>query len=153
MSSLVYMKRLQYILLACMLIASACKSQPSVTTGVSGKVIWLEGNQMPGPGQPESTGEPVERTILICSPIKVDEAQGAAPLFTSIPKRIIKSVESNTAGEFSTELAPGTYSIIVKEGDGYFANSFDGNNVLNPVKVSNSEVSEILIRIDYKAAY
>jgi hypothetical protein len=148
------MKGLSYFyILALLAGVLSCKNQPAITTGIVGQVVWVSGNQMPGPDKPDVPGQPVERTVIITEAVKMSDLEGNAPLFSSAPKKVVKKVDTNKSGAFTVELPPGIYSIFIKEEDGYFANSFDNTNTVNPVVVSNGNVSDILIRIDYKASY
>jgi hypothetical protein len=56
-------------------------------------------------------------------------------------------------GRFIVALEPGTYSVFVKEPDGLFANRFDQAGIINPVTIDRNELVNILIKVDYKAAY
>ena len=148
------MKGLSYFFfLAFLAGVTSCKNPPAVTTGITGQVVWVSGNQMPGPGVTDVPGQPVERTVIITEAVKMNELEGNAPLFSSVPKKIVKKLDTNNSGAFAVELAPGIYSIFIKEEEGYFANIFDNTNTVNPVVVSNGKVSDILIKVDYQASY
>ena len=108
---------------------------------------------MPGPDMPRTEPQPVQRTLIICKAVSMNELEGSAPMFEIPSNLILKSVETDKSGSFRTGLQPGTYSIFTKEEGGYFANSFDGQNRVNVVEVRNGEVSDLLIKVDYKASY
>ena len=108
---------------------------------------------MPGPDMPGTEPTPVQRTIVICKVVTMNELKGNAPLFELSQNLILKSIESDKSGEFRFEMPPGTYSVFTKEEGGYFANSFDRQSRVNPVEVSNGEVSDLIIKVDYKASY
>jgi len=50
-------------------------------------------------------------------------------------------------------LPSGEYSILIKENDGLFVNSFDSQNHLNPIVVKSRGVTCMEIIINYLAAY
>ena len=108
---------------------------------------------MPGPDMPKTEPTPVQRTIVISKVVTMSELKGTAPLFDLPANMIVKKVESDKSGSFRFELAPGTYSVFTQEVSGYFANSFDGKSRVNAIEVRNGEVSDILIKVDYKASY
>ncbi len=136
--------------------ATACQvswSQQTGDQGVYGKIFWLEGNQMPGPGRPPSQGEPVVRTIWVYPLLKAGELDRMEALFSKPDLEAIASTKSNDQGEFKLALPVGNYSILIQEEEGYFAGLFDGDNHVNPVTVESQKYSEFNIKIDYKASY
>lgn len=147
--------------LICLLIAG-CIAQPSqklqkkIKQGVTGKVIWLEGNLMPTIGDTNTKareGRPVVREIHVYKLINVKETQSQDGFFTKIKGNLIKKSLSDESGHFSIQLPIGEYSIFIKEEQGLYANLFDGSNNINPVVVNKDKVTEITIKVDYKAMY
>ncbi|MCU0470496.1 MAG: hypothetical protein MUF58_18050, partial [Arcicella sp.] len=71
-----------------------------------------------------------------------------------IAKSLIKTVKSDADGRFCVDLPEGSYSLLVREGDkGLYANSFDGEGNIFPVKVGKDKVSIIVFTVDYQAVY
>ena len=137
------------------LIFTNCKplKDEQVKQGVSGTVLWFEGNLMPGPGTPAPKGKPIQRTILICELTNVSEVSGDGPLYTSIKANIIKEVSSDKNGKFQVKLPAGKYSLFVKEDSQYFANSFDAKNNVGVLTVEKDQLTEVKIDVNYKASY
>ena len=134
---------------------SSCQTvqKQDAEQGIYGKVLWVEGNQMPGPGHQLSPGEPVVRTILIYPLTKVSDTKGSAPLFKSVIHEPVSKVQSDKDGSFRISLPPGAYSVFVQEEEGLFANLFDGDNNIHPVVVKKGEMIQLEIKVNYMAAY
>ena len=150
-----------------LLITFSCSSKRAFNTtnmiigqGISGKVIWLEGNLMPGIQEESDTttssltqGKPVERYVTIYRLTHRDQTVQEDGFFKEINNRLVKKILSDEEGNFATKLDTGRYSLFVEEPQGYFANRFDGEGYINPVEVKKDEVTEVTLKIDYKAAY
>ena len=50
-------------------------------------------------------------------------------------------------------LPPGEYSLFTKKDALFYANNFDGNNHIAPVKVVPHKVTQVNVNIDYDAVY
>ena len=149
------------IVLIC-LLSAACINQPTqkpqkqIKQGVTGQVIWLEGNLMPtidGPDTKAREGKPVAREIHIYKLINVKDTESNGGFFTKVKGTPVKKTQSDQSGHFSIQLPVGEYSIFVKEAQGLYANLFDGNNYINPIVVNKDKITEIKLKIDYKALY
>lgn len=133
-------------------------SMTNITQGIKGQVIWLEGNLMPGIREEGDTttlptGEGVQRTVYIYELTKREEAIYEDGFFTKIQQDLVKEVQTNAQGYFSVPLDTGQYSIFVEEEKGLYANLFDGDGNIQPVRVHPDSVSQIEIKVDYKAVY
>ena len=115
--------------------------------------MWLEGNMMPGVEGTSGESGPVARDIYIHELTSVSQVKSEMGFFSEVQTPMIAKVKSGKDGNFSIELPAGTYSLFVMEEQGLFANRFDGSNNINPVEVKEGQVTEIMIEIDYKAAY
>ena len=144
------------------ILVVACINQPTqklqkkIKQGVTGQVIWLEGNLMPTidmPDDPARQGKPVVREIHVYKLINVKETESRDGFFTKIKGNLVKKSLSDESGHFSIQLPIGEYSIFVKEELGLYANLFDGNNNITPVVVNKDKVTEIKVKVDYKAVY
>jgi len=141
-----------------LLLLSGCKNQ-SVNTQelfeVSGEVWWLEGDFMPRIGEPPPGRKtPALREVHFYPAINISDFNGEiGPLFGKVPGQPIAVVKSNDDGKFSVMLPAGTYSVFAKESEGFFANSFDGGGIVNPLVVTASQPSSIVIDINYQATF
>jgi len=121
--------------------------------GIKGQVFWLSGNQMPSPDKVKSPQQGVVREIYIYNAATQSDATSQDGFFTEIKTTFITKVTSNTDGSFLVKLPEGKYSVLVKEPQGLFANTFDGNGCINCISVRNKKYSWITIVVDYEAAY
>ena len=132
---------------------AASRTSSSLDQGIRGKVVWVEGNQMPGPGRKTNVGAPVVRELLIYEVLKMNELERKGSLFVEPTEKPVIIVKSDESGNFEATLPVGVYSILTREEDGLFANSFDGDNNVMPVEVLEGEYTEVNITINYKAVY
>lgn len=141
-----------------LLSLSGCKNQ-SVNTQelfqVSGEVWWLEGDFMPRIGEPPpGRRTPAVREVHFYPAINVSDLNGEmGPLFGKVPGQPIAVAKSNDNGKFSVMLPAGTYSVFTKESEGFFANSFDGDGIVNPLVVAAGQPSSMVIDINYLATF
>ncbi len=140
-------------------MANGC--QDNVTQGVAGRVLWIEGNQMPtivdenNPGQTRQRSEPtgVEREVYFYELTPMDQATGNGVFFSDVQTKLVEKVKTDEEGNFAVSLPVGKYSVFVKEEQGLFANSMDGQGNINPVEVNKDEITPIKLEVNYKAAY
>ncbi|EMR04121.1 hypothetical protein [Cesiribacter andamanensis] len=143
-------------------MANSCDSD-TVKQGLSGQVIWVEGNQMPGiiddtapspspsPERPQPRG--IEREVHIYALTKTSQAQANGVFYSNLQTELVKTVRTNEEGNFTVALPQGSYSVFVQEEEGLFANLMDGEGNINPVTVSKDSLSTLTIEVNYKAAY
>ncbi|MEP2774244.1 MAG: carboxypeptidase regulatory-like domain-containing protein [Fulvivirga sp.] len=145
----------KYIAIVLFIAIVGCKNSQTQTLnqGLKGQVLWLEGNFMPGPGQ-NKKGEPVEREIYIYDVINAKDLQEKGNKLYEMPdQEPIAIAQSNSDGLFEVSLPAGRYSVFTKEEEGLFANAFDGEMNLNPITVEAQKFKEVILKINYKAAY
>jgi len=124
-------------------------------SGLTGFIGELKGNQMPGPGRTPSSPTPLQTTIYayeLTSLAQVEQVD-AAPLYKAIRSRLVDSTVSDAAGNYILRLKPGSYSIFARVKGQYFANSFDSNNKVNPVTVTEKTFSPFNITVNVDAVY
>lgn len=153
------MKKVPIIFIAILILTSCINQKISLATqGIIGEVRWVEGNLMPTIGDTtyaaRAKGIPIEREIYIYKATKPDDAIRAdGNFYTSISTKLVKRLKSGKDGSFKVILPPGKYSLFVMEKEGLFANTFDGDNYINPVTVQANNFTEIQIMVNYKAYY
>lgn len=156
-SLVIFATLLMAIQFGCTNKMSAQDPQDDISQGISGKVIWLQGNMMPMTGekakQPRAKGEPVQREVHIYELTNTAEVKGQEGFYSGLPTQLVKKVSSGQDGSFSVALEPGWYSVFVQEEQGLWANVFDGEGNIMPVEVTAGEVTPVKIEINYKAAY
>lgn len=138
-----------YFILFLALMASCAAVKP----GLEGQVMWISGNQMPGPAKKPTSGEGVEREVLIYEVLTTEDVMTSNGFITQVNKPLIQTVHTNKHGAFTVKLKPGTYSLLVKEPRGLFANRYDQYNHIQPITVQAGERTKVTLIIDYEAAY
>ena len=129
----------------------------SITEGIWGAVLFLEGDHMPGPGGPSGKTYGVRREILVYEPVTMFQAEpvekDGSEFYVSVPTRLIKSVQSDDNGFYQLNLPPGIYSLFVKE-KGFLYQTFTGyNGYLGEVVVNANAATEMSLKITYAAAF
>ncbi|NVJ85806.1 MAG: carboxypeptidase regulatory-like domain-containing protein [Algoriphagus sp.] len=155
------MQKISYLvcILVIVLMNFSCKSQSSENQGITGKITWLEGNQMPMISEdgsatpPNPKGIPVKRTILIYPLTNLADSRMEDGLFVQVKGEPIAQTESDENGKYTLELSSGRYSIFTQEEEGLFANLFDGEGNIQPVTVKEREWTTLDIIINYKAVF
>lgn len=137
------------------LIFTQCKSNtlPQVSQGLKGQVLWFEGNLMPGPGVPLNNGKPIIREVFIYELTNMQQLTMEGNMCTNVKTKLVATTKSDSKGEFEIALAPGEYSVFIKEESGLFANTFDGNRNIGKVQILSGEYTTVKLKVDYKAAY
>lgn len=128
----------------------------TISEGVWGEVLWLEGNHQPG--SDGGTTEPVSREVHVHEPamqsdvVAATDRPDAYGVYSEVNTPLVASVTSDTEGFYEASLEPGTYSVFVEdEGDWYCnGSSADG---LCTITIEAEQLTEYDIRIDYAASY
>ncbi len=147
-------KRAKKVIVISPKITESVASKETVNQGICGSIVWKSGNLMPSPDQTPVKAKPVQRELFVYDLTTTEQATLQDGFYKAIVTNLIKSVKSDSEGKFCMELPEGRYSLFVKEGDkGLYANQFDGEGNIFPVKVSKDKVSIIVFTIDYQAVY
>lgn len=125
----------------------------NLAQGIDGYIYQVSGNQMPMKGKPRSKGKGVVRQVYIYKAATIADANGTIPLFNKINTKLIIQVTSDSTGHYKAELPVGKYSVLVKEGEKYFASETDGQGVLNPVDVTKGKIARRDVTVNVGAAY
>lgn len=148
--------KIQLFILGMLILAfTACKEMDKgIEQGVKGTVIWYEGNLMPSINSSGSkSGKPIEREVVFCKPVKMNDLTKSGSFFTGLDSYITHKTTSDSKGMFAIKLPAGKYSVFTKEDDGYYANSFDGQGFIQVIEVKQNEVTNLPLKVDYKAVY
>jgi hypothetical protein len=147
-------KRLLIIALSIPVILGSVTGQVK-KTGIEGYIFRISGNRMPSPDAKLSPpkGEKAVLYVYELTSLSQVTRQGESPFYSSIRTRLVKSVNSDEKGYFFVSLPPGEYSLFTKKDALFYANNFDGNNHIAPVKVVTNKVSQVNVNIDYDAVY
>jgi hypothetical protein len=131
------------------------QSQATIKQGITGRILWEAGNQMPSPDAPVTDSKRgVERTVYIYELTNAKQATTQDGVFhTNIQTKLVSQVKTDANGFFSVALKPGKYSLFTKEEKGLYANLFDGEMNIFPVEVQEGQVTTIEFLINYQASY
>lgn len=144
--------RRSFILLY-IVIASSCAATLN-RQGIKGQVLWVSGNQLPGPDANRSAHAGIKRELYIYELTSMSQvSQNPDGFFENIKTKLVTTITTYSDGSFKLKLPPGDYSVFVKEENGLFANRFDKNNTINPVAVKERQYAWLPITVDYQAAY
>ncbi len=136
---------------------SGCRGYTALETpnqGICGSIVWKSGNLMPSPDRIVPKPKAVQRELFVYELTNTQQATLQNGFYKAIVTGLVKSVKSDSYGKFCVELPEGKYSLFVKEGEkGLYANQFDAEGNIFPVKVSKDNLSMIVFTIDYQANY
>lgn len=129
--------------------------QREVKTGIRGKVLFLKGNQMPGPGRNPNSGLGVIRQIGIFERTTLNQVEPAPEggFYSKIKTKCIRKVWSDKNGCFIQALPPGKYSLFVKENGMWYANSFGGDGEIFEVEVREGSCTQVEFKVSYAASF
>jgi hypothetical protein len=124
-------------------------------TGIEGYIFRVSGNRMPSPDVKLSPPKGIAATLYIYELTNLSQLSRVAEtaFYSNIRTRLVKTTQSDASGYFSVSLPPGQYSLFTKKNDLFYANYFDGQNNVAPVKVSPGKVTQINVNVDYDASY
>lgn len=129
-------------------------SSETPNQGICGSIVWKSGNLMPSPDRSMPKPKAVQRELFVYELTNTQQATSQNGFYKAIVTGLVKSVKSDADGKFCLALPEGKYSLFVKEGEkGLYANQFDADGNIFPVKVSKDNLSMIVFTIDYQANY
>jgi hypothetical protein len=142
-------------------IGSACSSTKNarradqMSQGIKGYVSELVGNHMPSPDSPPIEPTRIKTRIYVYEATSLSQVKrsGTEPFYDEIRTKRVKTVMSDEDGFFAIELPAGRYSIFTKVDGRFYANTFDGNNIIAPVEVAGSGITELNIIISANATF
>jgi hypothetical protein len=151
------MIKIPALLLACLVtvkirpVTTAVK-QPS---GLEGYVFRISGNRMPSPDKtlPPPKGIKTKLYVFELTNLNQVSRENGTPFYSSLGTKLLHTFSSDTSGYFRVLLPPGQYSLFVKKDSLFYANSFDGKNNINPVRVQPHAFTQVRFNIDYDASY
>lgn len=132
-------------------------AKPVAFQGICGTVVEKRGNHMPSPDalQRNTAGMPAEREVLIFSLLNMNQVDaGENGFITSVrDNKPVKTVKSGKDGKFCVSLPIGQYSVMVREPKGLYANLFDSQNNLFPVRVEKGRKAQVTVEITHQAVF
>jgi len=127
----------------------------SKKTGLEGYIFRISGNRMPSPDAKLSPPKGIKTALYIYELTSLNQVskERESTFYTNIHTKLIQTVTSDDKGYFFVSLPPGEYSLFTKKDALYYANNFDGNNHIAPVKIQAGKITQVNINIDYDAVY
>lgn len=129
----------------------------TIRQGVWGDVLFWEGDFMPSTDPLPSRGriEPVIRDVYIYKATTQNQVRPryTGPFYEEIDAELVKVVRSDVSGFYQAELDTGLYSLFVKEDTLFYANSFDSEGYIQPVRIFPDSVSNLQIDITYRSSW
>lgn len=127
----------------------------SKKTGIEGYIFRISGNQMPSPDAKLSPPKGVKAVLYVYELTSFNQVTrvGESAFYSAVRTKLVQSVSSDESGYFFLSLPPGEYSLFTKKDALFYANNFDGDNHIAPVKVSPRKVTQVNVNIDYDAVY
>ncbi len=124
-------------------------------TGLEGYIFRISGNRMPSPDTKLSPPKGIKAVLYIYELTSLSQVikEGETAFYSTIRTHLVQTVTSNESGYFSVSLPPGEYSLFTKKDALYYANNFDGDGHIAPVKVHSGKITQVNINIDYDAVY
>ncbi|MBD2699637.1 hypothetical protein IC229_03240 [Spirosoma sp. BT702] len=153
---------MNYVTLGFSLIFSAtlaCSQKPlhskAPTQGICGVVVVKRGNQMPSPDAKTPEAQPVQREVLIFPLLNMNMVDAGENGFIRSVRsaKPIKTVKSDTAGKFCLTLSTGQYSLLVREPKGLYANLYDSQNNIFPIRIEKNRWSNVTVEITHDAVF
>ncbi|HEX3078977.1 MAG TPA: carboxypeptidase-like regulatory domain-containing protein, partial [Puia sp.] len=124
-------------------------------TGIEGYIFRISGNRMPSPDTKLSPPKGIKAVLYVYQLTSLGQVtrQGESAFYTSIGTKLVQTVTSDENGYFFLSLPPGEYSLFTKKDALFYANNFDSDNHIAPVKVVAHKVTQVNFNIDYDAVY
>jgi len=133
----------------------APETNPEPKQGITGKVEIWEGDFMPmtDPASGRNSKTPgAGRRVRVHEPVRMS-AGGAQALLAEVPTPLVAEAVCDENGEFYVPTEPGSYSIFVEEGEGWYHNSWDGQGVQGGVTVAEGTTAEVSIKVTVNATF
>ena len=130
-------------------------TEQSVQEGITGFIYEESGNRMPMKGAGPQKPKGLSTTIYVYELTNLEQVSrvDVSPFYTAVRTRPVTTAHSDSTGAFSIRLAPGTYSLFVKIGGRFYANSFDSNNNIAPATVRKGQLSTVRLIVNPSAVY
>ena len=154
------MKPFFFVLFAHCLLTVACSpakklDQTMVQQGITGRITVVTGNRMPMVGAILPAPKGLVTTVYVYQPTNISQVTRSenTSLYTSIATKLVASAETDSSGAFTIPLAPGSYSIFIRQGKEFYANLFDTKNNIAPFTVEAGKLTPVNLTVSFNAVY
>jgi hypothetical protein len=125
---------------------------PAPISGVTGKIEIWEGNFMP-PIESDKRDKQIQPgaglKVRLYLPVKGLPGTNVE----TVSSEMVAETTTDENGMFTIPAKEGTYSLFIEDGDGWYANSWDGDGVQGAVTVEPMKMTEVLIKNTRKATF
>lgn len=154
------MKQILFILCSISCTIPACSpakktNSSAIIQGITGQVTESSGNQMPMKGAEPSVPLGILTTIYFYEPTNISQVNqiGTSPVYTAIYTKLVDSVLTDSTGNYTIALAPGPYSLFLKQGHQFYANLYDAGNNIALFTVEEGKLTKANLSVSSRAAY
>ncbi len=154
------MKPILFVLFAACTALLACSSGKKansaiVQQGITGLITEATGNRMPMIGAAPSVPKGILTTVLVYEPTNISQVtrSGNSSLYTAITTKLVASVQTDSTGAFTLALAPGRYSVFIKQGKQFYANLFDAQNNMAVFTVEAEQLTKVNLIVSSSAVF
>lgn len=143
------------LLLSSLLLVSFASPEFCRRTGIRGRVLLVQGNQMPSPDQPPPVPQGFQTTLYVYELTNISQVarEGSSAFYSSVATPLIKEIKTGKDGRFKVKLKPGAYSLFVKKGGLFYSSQFDQHNNIHPIEVKDGKMTEVEFQANYDAVY
>lgn len=122
-------------------------SLPEQKQGIQGKVVRVQGNQMPRLADTfnEKAPQPITTNVWIFSGRIASQGTRWSISEARQHPKLIGWVTTDETGKFSVGLPAGEYTLFAEDGDDLYLNSFLGDGNYGTVKVNKTQITETLL--------
>jgi hypothetical protein len=140
------------VLIVLLLPVMNCKKQDAVIDqGVQGTVLFWRGDFQCCPIKGSKL--PVQREVCVFELTNEHQVTNYGAFYDTIQTKMVAKTTSNDGGFYQLRLAPGRYSLFVKEGQYFYMNSSDGYGNIQPFEVVAGSLCQLDIDITYMAVF
>ena len=151
---MLYRKTILLLAISLPVLLSSAKCQGK-KTGIEGYIFRISGNRMPSPDVKLSPPKGIKAILYVYQLTTLSQVTkaGESAFYSHISTKLVQTVTSDESGYFYLALPSGEYSLFTKKDALFYANNFDGDNHIAPVRVSANKVTQVNVNIDYDAVY
>ncbi len=154
------MKQILFLVCSISVLFMACSASKKgknslISQGLTGKITELSGNQMPLADAPKPVPKGILTTLYVYESTLRSQVQsvGNAPIYTSIATKRVASVDTDSTGNYTVTLPPGSYSLFVKLGDQFYANLFNEKDQIALFTVEEGRLTTANLTVSVKAKF
>ncbi|WP_461082758.1 hypothetical protein [Spirosoma flavus] len=123
--------------------------------GICGTVIVKQGNQMPSPDAKSPEAQPAQREVLIFPLLNINSVDAGDNGFINSVRsaKPVKTIHSDKDGKFCLALPIGKYSLLIREPKGLYANLYDSQNNIFPIRIEKNRQINVTVEITHQAVF